>query len=100
MLKFKASVRCPRSVIICAATFNAWLECGFAGECWVTSLNDSGHMQGSKHYTDEAADFRTRGLKTSDIERWAKVCKRRLGRSYDVVVESDHLHIEYDPKEG
>jgi hypothetical protein len=97
MTRFTNNCRCPRSVIIVTAVSNAWQQCGFPGTCWVTSLNDSVHMKGSKHYNDDAADFRTRTLTKPDIEKWADVCRDRLGKGYQVIVESDHLHVEFDP---
>ena len=32
------------------------------------------------------------------IEKWVELLKLRLGPGWDVVVESDHLHVERDPK--
>ena len=98
MLKFTSGVRCPKSAIIIAAVSNAWAELDLPGDCFVTSMNDAVHMRGSKHYTDDAADFRTRTLTAEQVRLWAKVAKRRLGSEYDVVVEKDHLHVEADSK--
>ena|SRR5690606_27313516 len=64
-------------------------------DCWVTSLNDSRHMEGSLHYTGRAADLRTYNLK--DPEAVAAALASALGPSFDVVLESDHLHLEYQP---
>ncbi len=96
MTRFTNNCRCPRSVIIVTAVSNAWQQCGFTDTCWVTSLNDSVHMQGSRHYTDDAADFRTRNLTKPQVEQWANVCRQRLGKGYQVIVEVDHLHVEFE----
>ncbi len=95
MIKFTGNVQCPKSVIIVAAAANAKEELKFGGIV-VTSMNDSVHMRGSAHYRDEAVDFRTHDLAHADVERWADVCRRRLGSSYQVIVEVDHLHIELE----
>lgn len=68
-------------------------------EMTITSANDGNHIKGSKHYSDEAIDIRTR-----DMEDYKKLItvseiKRLLGKDYDVVFEMTHIHIEYDPKE-
>jgi len=71
------------------------------GLVWVTSANDSKHKRGSKHYTDEAFDIRTRNIKgfTNYLaQAWADRIKVRLGKNYDVIFEGDHIHVEYDPK--
>ena len=62
----------------------------------VTSARDGKHMKGSKHYTGEAIDIRTRDM--VDEIGTAQVIKRYLGKDYDVIFEKDHIHIEYDPK--
>ena len=96
MIKFKTSVQCPKSAIIVAAVANAREELQL-GSTYVTSMNDSMHMRGSRHYQDEAVDFRTRDLTTEQINAWAKAVRRRLGKGYQAVIESDLLHVEFDP---
>lgn len=98
MLRFKNSVICPKSAIIIAAAANARETLNLPGETYVTSMNDSTHMPGSKHYTDEAADVRTHDLLPADIAYWASMIQRRLGSDYQVITETDHIHIEYDPR--
>jgi len=65
----------------------------------VTSINDGKHMPGSLHYSGRAADLRTAHLSGSEARGWAELLRLRLaGLGFDIVLESDHLHIEYDPK--
>lgn len=70
--------------------------------CWVTSGNDGRHMNGSFHYRDRAVDFRTGHhwqnplLTQAEAEEVAAAMRQRLGQDYDVVLESDHLHVEFD----
>jgi hypothetical protein len=97
-LRFKNGVIIPKSAIIAAAAHNARTQLGLPGDTWVTSANDSVHMRGSRHYTDEALDLRIHGLTKIQVAEWAAAIKTRLGLKYDVVVEKDHIHVEYDPK--
>lgn len=67
---------------------------------WITSANDSKHMAGSKHYANEAFDFRIHNVLGGKVavDKWVSDIKGMLGRKYDVVLEIDHIHVEYDPK--
>lgn len=62
----------------------------------ITSGNDGVHMENSKHYRNEAIDIRRRDM--INAMKTAKIIKYVLGNNYDVILESDHIHIEYDPK--
>lgn len=61
----------------------------------VTSTYEGNHGAGSLHYCDDAFD--SERVKEGAREFQSKV-KERLSKDYDVVLEGDHLHIEYDPK--
>ena len=68
---------------------------GINYELVITSAKDGQHKTGSKHYSGEAIDIRSRDMRN-------KVgLKRRLqeeiGKDYDIVIEETHIHIEYDP---
>jgi len=67
---------------------------------WVTSGNDSTHMKGSKHYVNEAFDIRTHNVMEGHeaSKMWVQRMKENLGVAYDVVLEKDHIHVEFDPK--
>lgn len=62
----------------------------------ITSLTDGKHSVGSLHYTGEAVDLRLPS--TIVIDQVVSQLKSALGSSYDVILETDHIHIEYDPK--
>ncbi len=96
MVKFLGNVQTPKVVIILAAAMNARVEMALPGDLTVTSANDSVHMKGSKHYTDEALDFRTKDITADEAKQWGVIIKRRLGADYDIVLEVDHLHVEHD----
>ncbi len=73
-----------------------WKE--YDRELVVTSLNDSKHSHGSKHYSGLAADLRTRYFEKEIVADVALELQERVGKDYDVVVEKTHIHIEYHPK--
>jgi hypothetical protein len=61
---------------------------------------ESGHIKNSKHYEGNAVDIRIWNL-GSDVHRIFGQIKRGLDEyGFDIILESDHIHIEYDPKEG
>jgi hypothetical protein len=69
------------------------------GEYCITSVTDGKHGPNSLHYKGLAMDLRTRHLRVPEkVDEIAKAIRGELGRNYDVVVEKDHIHIEFDPK--
>ena len=65
----------------------------------ITSCVDGTHSAGSYHYYGLAVDFRTRSFdSTAAVKLAAERLRRALGINYDVVIEKNHLHVEYDPK--
>lgn len=70
---------------------------------WITSGSDS-HTQGL-HPQCRALDVRVynlvakdRGERSEIASAWREKLMKRLGPNYDVLLEDDHIHIEYDPK--
>ena len=49
----------------------------------------------SKHYLGYALDFRIRDFPES-LTRWVNQLVRKLGDRYTVLLEIDHIHIQYD----
>lgn len=68
-------------------------------EMVITSVSDGVHRAGSRHYTGEAFDIRTRDLEVEVVLSLVRELKAALGKSFDVVLEVDHVHVEYDPSE-
>jgi hypothetical protein len=67
----------------------------------VTSIDDSKHGDKSKHYPGLAVDLRTRHLDSgSKAAIYKKLQDKLEWLGYDVVLEQDHFHVEYDPKQG
>ena len=64
-------------------------------ELVITSTYEGTHGEGSLHYCNDAIDIRA-------VDRYGITTKIdlkiELGKDYDVVLERDHIHVEYDPK--
>jgi hypothetical protein len=70
------------------------------GTVWVTSANDGDHGYGSLHFDNRAFDIRIKniiGHVGGEARLWAERMQIALGDEYDVLLEKDHIHIEYDP---
>lgn len=65
--------------------------------CVITSGSDGEHKVGSLHYEGKALDFRTRTVPAGALDSLVAAIRLRLGDNYDVVLEKDHIHVEYDP---
>ncbi len=68
-------------------------ECN-EGEMVITSTYEGNHSESSLHYANLAIDIRKNLSKILSF----KEIKLYLGPDYDVILEADHIHIEYDPK--
>lgn len=65
-------------------------------ELVITSGNDGNHMKDSKHYEGLAIDIRTRDLTPDQKVKLVNYLRDRLDTLFDIILETDHLHIEYD----
>lgn len=101
-MRFKSGVKVgglqPEILTALAVADGVYREHG--AEFVVTSVMDGRHGPGSKHYEGFGFDSRTRHVARPVAERIADEVRRRLTDEYDVVLESDHLHVEFDPKEA
>ena len=97
LVKVKAGVK-PELLVIVAALANVAQDTHDVAQIVITSGTDGKHMEGSKHDTGEAIDVRTRNFpSTQAIYTFAVKMRRRLGANYQVIIERDHIHVEYDP---
>jgi hypothetical protein len=67
-------------------------------EMIVTAVFDGMHMDGSKHYSGDAFDVRKWNYTMEQLSSFISNLRDNLGTDYDIVIESTHIHIEYDPK--
>ncbi len=70
----------------------------FGYDLTVTSITDGVHSRQSIHEFGYAIDIRTRNIVKPDHEKIVAKLKTALGPLYDVVLEKDHIHIEFDPR--
>lgn len=64
----------------------------------ITSIRDGVHKTNSLHYKGRAIDLRTRDLTDLQRPEFHFELANAVGSDYDVVLEKDHVHLEYDPK--
>lgn len=62
----------------------------------ITSLADGTHSYASLHYAGAAFDI---GFEPDmDIQKFADDLRADLGIDFDVVVETNHIHVEYQTR--
>jgi hypothetical protein len=97
MIAIKPGVRVEGlrpEIMLAVISANEW----FGGRrMTITSGTEGRHGERSKHYIGQAVDIRTKDL-TSGEEWELREWLSNLGEDYDIVQESDHLHVEFDPK--
>jgi len=99
-MRFKKGVqiRGIRSEMTLALAVIGQIMLDFKVEFVVTSVVDGKHSYGSLHYCGSAIDVRTRDLTEGQKLSLEVRVRSSLTNEYDVVLESDHLHVEYQPK--
>lgn len=100
-MKFKDSTiglqsLCPQIVLALIIIDQIMKQAG--QEALITSVNDARHGKSSLHYNGCAVDIRSRWF--THPQQVLGLCKEALGNSpdYDMILESDHFHLEYQPK--
>lgn len=98
-IKPGVSVRGIRPELVLAL----FISQGVLDELWsnpgrITSCTDGKHSPGSLHYVGLAADIGIRELPPGVAQKYCDQLKIALGAEFDVVLESDHIHLEYQPK--
>ena len=67
-------------------------------EIVITSGFDGKHSRKSLHYVGDAFDIRTFIYTAPELNELIPALKLVLGGDYDVVLEGNHIHLEYQPK--
>lgn len=62
------------------------------------ALATTGHIKNSKHYTGEAIDIRIWNLGADTYRVYGQLLRGLRDYGFDIILEKDHIHIEYDPK--
>lgn len=66
----------------------------------ITSGLDGRHTRNSRHYVGLALDFRSRDLGRAARGQVARELRKALGPRFQVLLEKDHIHVEYHPPPG
>ena len=108
-LAYKSGVRVHRRTLALSHIENSALaaqaEVGYPRVLVVTSINDSLHVEGSKHYTDDAIDWRTKGPAANTMgsiarkQRFRRRLTALLGDRFTVILEGlgkpyEHIHVQ------
>lgn len=62
------------------------------------ALAETGHIKNSKHYTGEAVDIRIWNLGVDVHRIFGQIKKGLESYGFQTILETDHIHIEYDPQ--
>ncbi|HZV07171.1 MAG TPA: hypothetical protein VE999_18965 [Gemmataceae bacterium] len=101
MLLLKPGVRVaglrPEILIAIIAAERVCADMGV--DCVITACVDGVHQAGSLHYCGLAVDLRSRDFRPGNADKAIARLKQCLGTDYDVVLETDHIHIEFQQKQ-
>jgi hypothetical protein len=88
----------PEIVVAMMVADGVYRSLGY--ELTITSAVEGKHSRGSIHYQGMAFDCRITNLSPAAPAIVREAIQKALGGDFDVVLESDHIHIEYEPKEA
>lgn len=92
----------PRLLLLTAAVAN--VAQGLPHDVVITSGTDGKHKKGSKHYTEEALDIRSKNFPSRRAKQeFISAVLLRLGPGYEMFLEQEgkpqeHFHLEWDPR--
>ena len=98
-LAVKQGVKLPTALamsIIVDVVHSTMRDAGF--DCTITGALEGSHSRSSKHYVGLALDFRSRNIPPGEQPKLRDKIAALLGPDFDVILEPDHFHIEYDVK--
>ena len=101
-LKNGVSIRGIKPEMVLALTIAAKVYERYGLTLTITAVTDGKHRPGSLHYVGLAADLRLPGSPADPTPPTSKELvanlQKALGSEFDVVLEADHIHVEYQPK--
>ncbi len=99
MIHIKAGVRLHgiKPEIVLAIIIADQIYADLGHDLVLTSVIDGKHMRTSIHYVGGAVDFRLPG--EGGVAARNRIA-HRLGSDFDVVLESNHIHVEWQPKDS
>jgi len=100
MIELKAGVEMdgvqPELVLGFMIASGVWAD--FGQRLVITAIKNGKHSKTSLHHSGNAGDLRSRYFDLPTKAKVAKELRTRLGKHFDVVVHSTHIHIEYQPR--
>lgn len=101
MLKLKEDVDCrglcPEILLAIQIVHSHFIVWTVSKDVVITSICDSKHGRNSLHYIGQAVDFRIKGI---DLDKPRLEVLKSALPNFDIILEDDHLHIEFQPKKG
>jgi hypothetical protein len=99
MYRFKQGVdlRGVRPEMILSWPIMATVFAKYGYETVITSVCDGEHKS-LVHPVGLGTDYRTWDIPREEQEKIVEDAQKALGESYDVVLEKDHIHTEFDPR--
>ncbi len=98
MIKPGVDVRGIQPEILLARIIAGEIFARYGVAAIITSALDGKHSKNSKHYTGQAIDLRTRHMDARLRPVIAEAIKKALGRRYFVLLEKDHIHVQFGRK--
>ena len=97
MIRIKRGVRIHgiKAEIVLALVVADQVYAELGHDLMITSVIDGRHLRASIHYSGGAVDLRLPG---NDGTAARNRIARRVGGDFDVILEKDHIHIEWQPK--
>lgn len=71
---------------------------GYSKDCTITCGAEGKHSRTSLHAAGRALDIRSRDLAPLQQQQVKRAFNGALNNDFDIVIEKDHFHIEYQPK--
>jgi len=100
MLTFKDGVKLfgIRGEVVLSIMTVSTISQRLAIDTVVTSVTDGVHSRTSLHYSGSAVDFRISHIEPGRAKNLVERIRAALTDEFDVVLESDHVHVEFQPK--
>lgn len=99
-MKFKPGVRVfgvrPELTLAIIAVNSVYEAEGY--DLVITSVTEGKHSRASLHYAGQAFDCRIWGIPELKLQEFVRILQQALTDEFDVVLEKDHIHIEFQPK--
>lgn len=87
----------PQILLAAFIADELWKELHNAENSVLTENSGGEHKKGSLHYSGNAIDLRIWGWTKVQATAARNELAQRLGAEFDVILEKDHIHVEWQP---